>query len=83
MIIICCTVLYLLPEDKSSLVVEAEQKPVINSVNKDILSSPNQKRKDINENNVLEEPGNEISANNDHFNQIGIPPNFDKHDNGT
>lgn len=75
--------MYLLPDSKNTLTVEAEQKPSINSVNKDMLISVNKKERETNENNnVLEEPGNEISSNNDHLNQIGIPPSFEKHDNG-
>lgn len=81
--IICFTALYLLPESKNNLTVETvEEKSVISSINKDILNNKKD-RETVNENsNVLEEPGNEISMNNDNLNQIGIPPNFEKRDNG-
>lgn len=86
LIIICCTVLYLLPEGKDSLIVDVEQKPIVNIVNKGILNKgiKHKETKEIienNNNNVLEEPGNEIGMNSDHLNQIGIPPNFERHIN--
>lgn len=83
-IILCCTILYFLPGSDNDILIEADRL-TLNNVNKDILNPVRKEDLNIveegNENHVLEEPGNEIS-NNDHLNQIGIPPSFEKNENG-
>lgn len=75
-----------MPESKDSIIVEAE-KPAVNNVNKEILNNSGKEgivnAEETNENQVLEEPGNEQNGiNNEHLNQIGIPPRLEKHNNG-
>lgn len=82
-IILFCTVLYFLPETKDNVIVDADRS-LVNNVSKHVLNNEKKQEanaEETNENHVLEEPGNELGANGD-LNQIGIPPSFDKHDNG-